>query len=155
MLLIPNISCNPSSLQIFFTKSKIVIISNSSRIEQSNDENGMILPQSIAPFEIIIVPIGYHKNVKVKEVCLSIYEELKKNNIDVMLDDRDVRPGIMFAESDLMGVPHRIVIGEKSLELKEIEYKSRKAQNIEKISLDDSVDLIIKKLNKKNQSNNL
>ena len=124
-------------------------------IEQSNDENGMILPQSIAPFEIIIVPIGYHKNVKVKEVCLTIYEELKKNNIDVMLDDRDVRPGIMFAESDLMGVPHRIVIGEKSLELKEIEYKSRKAQNIEKISLDDSVDLIIKKLNKKNQSNNL
>jgi len=82
-------------------------------IEQNNDENGMILPKSIAPFELIIVPIGYHKNDKVRAQANKIYADLLESGIDVILDDRDARPGIMFAESDLIGIPNRLVIGEK------------------------------------------
>ena len=109
-------------------------------VEQNNDDNGMILPQSIAPFEVIIIPIGMNKSDLVKNECLKIYHSLKENNFDVLLDDRDLRPGIMFAESDLIGIPHRIVVGEKSLNLGEVEYKRRKDQEAYNISLNDVVE---------------
>lgn len=109
-------------------------------VEQNNDDNGMILPQSIAPFEVIIIPIGMNKSDLVKNECLKIYHLLKENNFDVLLDDRDLRPGIMFAESDLIGIPHRIVVGEKSLNLGEVEYKRRKDQEAYNISLNDVVE---------------
>jgi prolyl-tRNA synthetase len=108
-------------------------------VEQNNDDNGMILPQSIAPFEVVIIPIGINKSDLVKNECLKIYHSLKENNFDVLLDDRDLRPGIMFAESDLIGIPHRIVVGEKSLNLGEVEYKGRKDQEAYNISLNDVV----------------
>ena len=109
-------------------------------VEQNNDDNGMILPQSIAPFEVVIIPIGINKSDLVKNECLKIYHSLKENNFDVLLDDRDLRPGIMFAESDLIGIPHRIVVGEKSLNLGEVEYKGRKDQEAYNISLNDVVE---------------
>ena len=109
-------------------------------VEQNNDDNGMILPQSIAPFEVVIIPIGINKSDLVKNECLKIYHSLKENNFDVLLDDRDLRPGIMFAESDLIGIPHRIVVGEKSLNLGEVEYKGRKDQEACNISLNDVVE---------------
>ena len=109
-------------------------------VEQNNDDNGMILPQSIAPFEVVIIPIGINKSDLVKNECLKIYHSLKENNFDVLLDDRDLRPGIMFAESDLIGIPHRIVVGEKSLNLGKVEYKGRKDQEACNISLNDVVE---------------
>jgi len=115
-------------------------------IEQNNDENGMILPKSIAPFELIIVPIGYHKNDNVRTQANKIYEDLLDNGIDVILDDRDARPGIMFAESDLIGIPNRLVIGEKSLNENKVEFKSRTESNPEMINVPDLIQFIKSKI---------
>ena len=115
-------------------------------IEQNNDENGMILPKSIAPFELIIVPIGYHKNDNVRTQANKIYEDLLESGIDVILDDRDVRPGIMFAESDLIGIPNRLVIGEKSLNTNKVEFKSRKESSPEMINVPDLIQFIKSKI---------
>ena len=115
-------------------------------IEQNNDENGMILPKSIAPFELIIVPIGYHKNDTVRIQANKIYLELLESGFDVILDDRDARPGIMFAESDLIGIPNRLVIGEKSLNENKVEFKSRSESNSEMINISDLVQFIKSKI---------
>ena len=115
-------------------------------IEQNNDENGMILPKSIAPFELIIVPIGYHKNDKVRAQANKIYADLLESGIDVILDDRDARPGIMFAESDLIGIPNRLVIGEKSLNENKVEFKSRTESSPEMINISDLVQFIKSKI---------
>ena len=115
-------------------------------IEQNNDENGMILPKSIAPFELIIVPIGYHKNDKVRAQANKIYADLLESGIDVILDDRDARPGIMFAESDLIGIPNRLVIGEKSLNENKVEFKSRSESNSEMINISDLIQFIKSKI---------
>ena len=117
-----------------------------SAIEQNNDENGMILPKSIAPFELIIVPIGYHKNDNVRSQANKIYLELLESGIDVILDDRDVRPGIMFAESDLIGIPNRLVIGEKSLNENKVEFRSRSESNSEMINISDLIQFIKSKI---------
>ena len=115
-------------------------------IEQNNDENGMILPKSIAPFELIIVPIGYHKNDNVRTQANKIYADLLESGIDVILDDRDARPGIMFAESDLIGIPNRLVIGEKSLNENKVEFKSRSESNSEMINISDLIQFIKSKI---------
>ncbi len=115
-------------------------------IEQNNDENGMILPKSIAPFELIIVPIGYHKNENVRTQANRIYADLLESGIDVILDDRDARPGIMFAESDLIGIPNRLVIGEKSLNENKVEFKSRTESNPEMINIPDLIQFIKSKI---------
>ena len=115
-------------------------------IEQNNDENGMILPKSIAPFELFIVPIGYHKNDNVRTQANKIYLDLLENGIDVILDDRDARPGIMFAESDLIGIPNRLVIGEKSLNENKVEFKSRSDSNSEMINISDLIKFIKSKI---------
>lgn len=98
-----------------------------SAIEQNHDERGIIWPDSMAPFQLVITPIGYHKSDAVKNTCDEIYHQLVEQGLDVLLDDRKERPGIMFADADLIGIPHRIVVGEKSLEKGQIEYKSRRA----------------------------
>jgi prolyl-tRNA synthetase len=115
-------------------------------IEQNNDENGMIMPKSIAPFELIIVPIGYHKNDNVRTHANKIYDDLLEDGVDVMLDDRDARPGIMFAESDLIGIPNRIVIGEKSLNENKVEFKSRSEPDSEMINIPDLIHFIKSKI---------
>ncbi len=102
-------------------------------IEQGGDEKGIIFPISMAPFELIICPIGMDKSELVKNTANEIYESCKKIGIDVLLDDRGERPGVMFAESDLMGIPHRIVVGERGLAEGKVEYKARtesEAQNL-------------------------
>lgn len=115
-------------------------------IEQNNDENGMILPKSMAPFELIIVPIGYHKNDNVRTQANKIYADLLESGIDVILDDRDARPGIMFAESDLIGIPNRLVIGEKSLNENKVEFKSRTESSPEMINVPDLIQFIKSKI---------
>ena len=94
-------------------------------IEQGNDEKGIIFPLSMAPFELVICPIGMDKSEAVKNAALKLYDECKAAGLDVLLDDRNERPGVMFAESDLMGIPHRVVIGERGLIEAKVEYKAR------------------------------
>lgn len=94
-------------------------------IEQGNDERGIILPPAIAPFAVCIVPMGYHKSEAVKSAADQLYAELKQAGIDVVLDDRNERPGVMFADMELIGIPHRVVIGERGLKENQFEYKGR------------------------------
>lgn len=94
-------------------------------IEQNYDADGMILPKSIAPFEVIITPIGLEKNDEVLKVSLDLYEDLIDKAVDVILDDRGLRPGVMFSEAELLGIPFRITISEKLLKDGKFEFKAR------------------------------
>ncbi|MCG8668475.1 MAG: proline--tRNA ligase [Pseudomonadales bacterium] len=95
-------------------------------IEQNHDEYGVIWPESIAPFQVAIVGMNIHKSERVKEACEALYEQLQAAGINVLFDDRKERPGVKFADIELMGVPHRIVIGEKSIDNGAYEYKNRR-----------------------------
>ena len=102
-------------------------------IEQGNDEKGIIFPLSMAPFSVVICPIGMDKSEAVKEAATNLYQTLQAAGVEVLLDDRGERPGVMFAEMDLIGIPHRIVIGERGLAEGQVEYKGRTdaaAQNL-------------------------
>jgi prolyl-tRNA synthetase len=95
-------------------------------IEQNHDERGIIWPQPIAPFQIAIAPIGYGKSAEVRTLADRLHDELEAAGIDVLLDDRDERPGVMFADLELIGIPHRITIGERGLKQGQVEYVSRR-----------------------------
>jgi prolyl-tRNA synthetase len=94
-------------------------------IEQHNDERGIIFPLSIAPFEVCIVPMGYTKSTAVRAAADALYSELKEAGVDVILDDRNERPGVMFADMELIGIPHRVVVGDRGLAEGKLEYKGR------------------------------
>lgn len=102
-------------------------------IEQSHDERGIIWPDAIAPFRVIVCPIGSDKSPAVKEAAETLYAELLAAGVDVVLDDRGNRPGSMFADAELIGIPHRIVVGDKGLALRQFEYKHRRAEKAEMI----------------------
>jgi prolyl-tRNA synthetase len=95
-------------------------------IEQNHDDNGIIWPDAIAPFHVALVPIGYRKSDKVRETIDQLYSELVHAGLEVLLDDRDERPGVIFADMDLIGIPHRIVLGDKGLAKGMAEYKGRR-----------------------------
>jgi len=95
-------------------------------IEQNHDERGIVFPAPIAPFELALVPVGYHKSAAVREAADKLYGELQAAGVDVLLDDRDERPGVLFADMDLLGVPHRVVLSERSLSAGTVEYKARR-----------------------------
>lgn len=95
-------------------------------IEQGHDEQGIIWPESIAPFTTVICPMNYSKSEMVREAADKLYEDLKAAGVDVILDDREMRPGVMFAEWELIGIPHRIVVGERGLKNGEVEYANRR-----------------------------
>ena len=94
-------------------------------IEQGHDQRGISFPAAIAPFEVSIVPMGYAKSAAVKAAADALYAELTTAGIDVLLDDRNERPGVMFAEMELIGIPHRVVVGERGLAEGKLEYKGR------------------------------
>jgi len=95
-------------------------------IEQNHDDNGIIWPEPIAPWQVVIVPINAHRSERVREAAEALYAELGELGIDVLLDDRDARPGVKFADAELIGIPHRIVIGERGLDAGELEYRHRR-----------------------------
>ncbi len=95
-------------------------------IEQGNDERGIIFPAAIAPFQVVIVPMGYAKSDAVRVAADQLHDTLMAAGIDVLLDDRDERPGSMFADWELIGVPHRIVVGDRGLKEGKLEYKGRR-----------------------------
>jgi prolyl-tRNA synthetase len=106
-------------------------------IEQNHDERGIVFPDPIAPFHVALVPIAYAKNAAVREAADAIYKTLTEAGFEVLLDDRDERPGVMFADMELIGIPHRIVVGERGLKEKVIEYQGRRDTQSRKVPLDD------------------
>lgn len=95
-------------------------------IEQCHDEAGICWPQAIAPFDLVIIPIKADKSAAVREACETLYTELKAAGVDVAYDDRGLRPGPMFADAELIGIPHRIVVSDRGLESGKLEYKGRR-----------------------------
>jgi prolyl-tRNA synthetase len=116
-------------------------------IEQYSDEKGIIFPQSMAPFTLVICPIGMDKSELVKNTAEKLYADCKTAGIDVLLDDRGERPGVMFAESDLIGIPHRIVIGERGLAEGQVEYKARSVVEAQNLLMNDVIHFIQYKIN--------
>lgn len=111
-------------------------------IEQYHDEHGIIWPTAIAPFQVVIIPINGHRSDTVKTCAESIYQTLTQSGIEVLLDDRNERPGVLFADHDLIGIPHRLIIGERNLENNVIEYKSRATGEIKQVGIEDAVQFI-------------
>lgn len=115
-------------------------------IEQNHDEKGIIWPQQIAPFTVAILPMNMQKSERVRQAAMDLYEKLTDLGIDVLLDDRKIRPGVMFADAELLGIPHQITIGDRALDAEEVEYKSRKDMQNIRISQDQIVEHIEKLL---------
>jgi prolyl-tRNA synthetase len=111
-----------------------------SAIEQNHDDNGIIWPTSIAPFKVVIVPMNMHKSERVKTVAEKLYADLTSAGIDVLFDDRKERPGVMFADMELIGIPYRIVIGDRSLDKGVLEVKGRNDEKASEIAVDTIVD---------------
>jgi prolyl-tRNA synthetase len=116
-------------------------------IEQNNDANGILWPEAIAPYQVVLVPINYQKSIRVQEAADALYRQFNEAGIDVLLDDRDARPGVKFADSELMGIPHRIVIGERGLDAGKLEYRRRSETESTEIPASDPVGYIRDKLN--------
>jgi prolyl-tRNA synthetase len=116
-------------------------------IEQNHDANGIVWPEAIAPFQVVLVPINYQKSTRVQQAADALYQQFIDAGIDVLLDDRDARPGVKFADSELMGIPHRIVIGERGLDAGNLEYRHRRATESTEIPAADPVGYIRHKLN--------
>jgi prolyl-tRNA synthetase len=115
-------------------------------IEQSHDDRGIIFPPAIAAFEACIVPMGYSKSEAVKATADALYAELRASGVDVLLDDRNERPGVMFAEMELIGIPHRIVVGERGLAAGKLEYKGRSDAEAQLLPITDTVSFLKAKL---------
>ncbi len=108
-------------------------------IEQNHDERGIVFPAPMAPFDACLVPIGYAKSEKVRAAADALHDQLAAAGIDVLLDDRDERPGVLFADMDLIGIPHRVVIGERGLAAGNAEYKGRRDDKPRDVPLADVV----------------
>ena len=108
-------------------------------IEQNHDERGIVWPASIAPFTVVICPIGMDRNEDVKAAATKLYDELLDLGIDVLLDDRGERPGAMFADWELVGVPHRVVISDRGLKEGQVEVQGRRDAAATKLALAEVV----------------
>ncbi|MFU2123008.1 proline--tRNA ligase [Gallibacterium anatis] len=115
-------------------------------IEQSHDERGIIWSDTLAPFQVAIVPMNMHKSAAVQQYAEELYQTLLAQGVEVLFDDRKERPGVMFADMELIGIPHMIVIGEKNLEKGEIEYKSRRSGEKQMVDKQQLVKFITEKL---------
>jgi len=116
-------------------------------IEQHHDDKGIIWPKSIAPFEVVIIPLNAKRSQTVKDTAESLYEKLNELSMDVLLDDRDERAGVLFADHDLIGIPHRLVVSERNLAEGMIEYKARNQENAQLIAIQDIVQFVLKEQN--------
>ncbi|OGW50157.1 MAG: proline--tRNA ligase, partial [Nitrospirae bacterium GWC2_57_9] len=114
-------------------------------IEQGNDENGMIWPLSIAPYHVMVLPVNV-KDAKTMDIAEEMYRTLEEKGFEVLMDDRDERAGIKFKDADLIGIPWRIVIGEKNLKEGFVEIKERKTGQVEKVKVEEAVEKLVKRL---------
>ena len=115
-------------------------------IEQNHDERGIIWPQAIAPFQLAILPMNAHKSERVRETAERLYAEFTEAGIDVLYDDRGERPGIMFADMELVGIPHRLVVGDRGLERGALEYKGRRDADSTDVPLEKVAEFVREKL---------
>lgn len=116
-------------------------------IEQNHDDNGIIWPQAMAPFDVVICPLGWGKNEQVQQTASAIYEKLLAAGVDVILDDRDVRPGAMFADWELIGVPYRVTIGSRGLKEGTIDVQARRSGHTDSIAIEQVVEHVLQCLN--------
>ena len=118
-------------------------------IEQCHDDKGIMWPDQIAPFEVVICPMNYAKSEAVRQAADKLYAELKDKGVDVILDDRDMRAGPMFADWELIGVPHRIVIGDRGLTNGQVEYACRRSlDNKEMLAADEAAAIVASRIAK-------
>jgi len=115
-------------------------------VEQNHDDKGIIWPDPIAPFSIVLTPVGYGKSEQVRQVADHLYAELLAGGIDVLLDDRDERPGVMFAEMELIGIPHRLTIGERGLKEGKVEYVDRRSLQTTPVPVGDAYSFVRERL---------
>jgi prolyl-tRNA synthetase len=111
-------------------------------IEQNHDERGIIWPDAIAPFTLVICPIGMDRSAEVKAAAENLYADLLAAGVDVLLDDRGERPGAMFADWELIGVPHRVTVGDKGLKEGQLEYQHRRDTAATKLVVSDALDFL-------------
>ena len=119
-------------------------------VEQSHDDKGILWSEQLAPFQVALCPMNMHKSIRLKEAAEKLYHELLDAGIDVLFDDRKVRAGFMFSDMELIGIPHRIVIGDKSLDAGQVEYRARTDAENRFISLDEIVTFLVSACNKTN-----
>ncbi len=119
-----------------------------SAIEQNHDDKGIIWPDSIAPFQIALIPMNWAKSVRIQEESTKLYEALKTAGYDVYFDDRNERPGVKFSDAELIGIPHRIVVGEKGLDAGTLEYKHRRDSESRDISREGLMEFLANTVNK-------
>jgi prolyl-tRNA synthetase len=115
-------------------------------IEQNHDDRGIIWPTAIAPYTLALLPMNMHKSKRLETAVMKLYNALTDTRIEVLLDDRAVRPGVMFAESELIGIPHRLVFGERGLDAGVVEYKSRRGDESKEVPIDEAVAFIWEKI---------
>jgi len=111
-------------------------------IEQNHDDNGIIWPEPLAPFDVVLVPINMHRSEVVREAAEALYAELQNSGLDVLFDDRDTRPGVKFADAELIGVPHRLVISERGLKANELEYRHRRDEESRDLNREVALNLL-------------
>ncbi len=111
-------------------------------IEQNHDDNGIIWPAPLAPFDVVIVPINMHRSDAVREAADALYADLSDAGLDVLLDDRDVRPGVKFADAELIGIPHRLVVSDRGLEAGELEYRHRRDDESRNLNREEALNLL-------------
>lgn len=115
-------------------------------IEQNHDDKGIVWPRAIAPFEVVICTMGWHKSEAVQQHATELYEALKAKGIDVILDDRDIRPGVMFADWELIGVPMRVTIGDRGLKEGVVEVQNRRVGENEKVTTEQALQHVLNTL---------
>jgi prolyl-tRNA synthetase len=111
-------------------------------IEQNHDDNGIIWPEPLAPFDVVLVPINMHRSDDVREAAEALYAELGVMGLDVLFDDRDARPGVKFADAELLGIPHRLVVSDRSLAAGELEYRHRRDEESRNLKREEALELL-------------
>jgi prolyl-tRNA synthetase len=111
-------------------------------IEQNHDDDGIIWPEPLAPFDVVLVPINMHRSATVRAAAETLYEELQSRGLEVLFDDRDVRPGVKFADAELIGIPHRLVVSERGLEANELEYRHRRDDESRNLDRESALNLL-------------
>jgi prolyl-tRNA synthetase len=111
-------------------------------IEQNHDANGIIWPTPITPFDVVLVPINMQRSERLRDAAEALYTELLGMGIDVLFDDRDARPGVKFADAELIGIPHRLVISERGLDAGELEYRHRRDTEARGLKRDEALELL-------------
>ena len=115
-------------------------------IEQNHDERGIVWPEPMAPFQVALVPVGYHRSAAVREAADRLHDELTGAGTEVLMDDREERPGVMFADMELIGIPHRVVVGERGLKDGKIEYQGRRDASAVPVDLGEAANFLRSRL---------